>query len=89
LQIVPSTWPEQFEAAVGGAAQLPSCWPAAISQTEEQHSESCEHTSPICTQNDEARLQWPALHSCEQHCPLSLHSLPAVLQLVLSAVQVF
>jgi hypothetical protein len=89
LQTVPSSWPEQFDAAVGGCPQLPSVWPSAISQRDEQHSASREQTSPVWAQNEEARLQRPASHSCEQHWLLSLHSLPAVLQLVLSGTQLF
>jgi hypothetical protein len=53
---------------------------------DEQHSPSRLHTSPVCTQNDAPRLQWPSSQSCEQHSLLLPHSLPLVLQLVFSGL---
>jgi hypothetical protein len=66
---------------------LPSVLPAAFWQSPEQQLLLSLHTSPVWMQKDAPSLHTPASHSCEQHCALVLHGLPAVLQVVLSGWQ--
>jgi len=51
LQIVPSTWPAQFDAPVAGSPQMPSL-PSTALQLPEQQSPARLHTSPVCAQNE-------------------------------------
>lgn len=50
-----------------------------------QHSPPVVHTSPCCTQNDDA-LHTPPVQSAEQHSLPAIHALPKVLQVVLRGV---
>jgi hypothetical protein len=51
LQSMPSTWP-QLAGVAGGAPQVPSVAPAALSQMRVQHSVSFVHASPGWVQYD-------------------------------------
>lgn len=79
----------QYVGPLGGAAQVPMVCPSAIVQLPVQQSASAAHESPGCTQKEEPSLQcWVSSQSPEQQSSFAAHSLPAVLQLVFSAVQV-
>lgn len=88
LQIVPSTWPEQFDAPVAGSPHVPSP-PSCALQLPEQQSPARLQTSPVCEQNELLMLHTPSLHSCEQHCSLLSHALPLVRHVVLSGTHLF
>jgi hypothetical protein len=81
----PSTPSLQYVEPPGGAEQVPNVLPAAMLQMPPQQSPGLEHTSPGWMQNDDASAQVFPLQSLEQHWPLSVHALPAVLQVVLRA----
>jgi hypothetical protein len=53
-----------------------------------QHSPSCAHASPFCTQNEDAPHVPPALQNAEQQSPAAAHGFPSVLHDVLSGVHV-
>jgi hypothetical protein len=57
--------------------------------TPPQQSASCPHESPSTTQYDDMPQWPPLLHLPEQHWVSPLHELPSVLQVALSAVQVW
>jgi hypothetical protein len=66
-QTVPSTPPLQKVDPVGGAEQVPSVLPVAMLHFDEQHSESREQTSFVCTQNEEPSWHLPPVQRFEQH----------------------
>lgn len=82
---VPSTPSEQYVGADGGAAQLPSVFPAAIVHVPEQQSPFREQTSFVWMQKDEPSWQCPLVQRCEQHSPSEAQVLPAEWQAVVRA----
>jgi hypothetical protein len=63
--------------------------PVAMLQMPPQHSVSCAHASPFCTQYDDPAQILDELQKPEQQSVLAPQVLPAVLQTLLSGVHVF
>ena len=88
LHTVPSTPAWQFVLPGIGCEQGRCVSPGTMLQMPPQHSPSCAHASPSCTQYEDVP-QWPfASHSFEQQSPFAAHALPSVLQLALSGAHV-
>jgi hypothetical protein len=90
LHTVPSTAPLPHRVDPGaGTLQVPKVALGALVQMPPQQSVARAHASPVWMQYEEPSAQCPSVpQRFEQHWPLPVHGLPAVLQLLLSAVQV-
>src|SRR4051812_34098541 len=85
-QSMPSVSP-QLAAPPGTGPQVPSVAPAVLLHTPLQHSVPAAHTSPICSQNEEA-WHFPPWQRREQHSAPEVQSLLRVLQVVLSGAHI-
>src|SRR5262249_9821338 len=88
LQNDPSTAPRHGVLPGAGTSQVPSVAPAAMLQMPPQQSTPRTQTSPVWMQYDPPSTQLLFLQRCEQQSSLVPHELPAVLQELLSGVQV-
>jgi hypothetical protein len=84
---MPST-PSQKLGPAGGAAQVPTEAPLAITHSEVQQSRSREQMSPGWMHQETASSHFPFKHDLEQHSPSAEQSLPAVLHAWFSGSQV-
>jgi hypothetical protein len=84
---IPST-PSQKLGPSGGAAQVPTVEPLAITHSDVQQSRSRAQMSPGWIHQETASSHFPSTHDLEQHSPSPEQSLPAVLQLSFRGVQV-
>jgi hypothetical protein len=89
LHTVPSTAPLHRVAPGAGTSQVPNVALGALVQMPPQQSAPRTHASPVWMQYEAPSAQWPSVpHRLEQHWLPLVHALPAVLQVLLSGVQV-
>jgi hypothetical protein len=70
------------EPVVASVPHVPAVAPLWMLQTPVQQSPAWKQMSPVARQLDRppAGVHFPPLHSCEQHCVLSVQLLPSVVQ---------